>query len=126
MEQSKALAALSALAHADRLNLIRLLVREGGQDGLAAGDIARRLGLSASRLSFHLAVLEQARLVISRRSARNVIYALDAGGLGAAMGYVLNDCCQEHPEVLARCRCQAGTTVAPQSASAALAGNAKT
>jgi DNA-binding transcriptional ArsR family regulator len=107
MDQSKALAALAALAHDDRLNLIRLLVREG-QDGLAAGEIARRLGLSASRLSFHLAALESARLVTSRRAARNVIYALDAEGLGAALGYVLNDCCLEHPAVMARCRCGQG------------------
>lgn len=102
MEQSKALAALSALAHSDRLDLIRLLVPLQ-EEGMAAGNIARSLGLSASRLSFHLSQLEQAGLITSRRSARNVIYAVDARGLGSVISYLLSDCCGDHPEVLAFC-----------------------
>jgi DNA-binding transcriptional ArsR family regulator len=103
MDRSKALAALSALSHGDRLDLIRLLVRQGA-DGMAAGDIGRSLGLSASRLSFHLSALEQGGLVSSRRVARNVIYAIDPGGLGRTIAYLLNDCCMEHPDVVACCR----------------------
>ncbi|MBP9182876.1 MAG: helix-turn-helix transcriptional regulator [Fuscovulum sp.] len=103
MDRSKALAALSALAHAARLDLIRLLVPRGAE-GLSAGDIARELGLSASRLSFHLSAMEQAGLLTSRRVARNVFYAVDAGGLGATIAWLLNDCCMEHPEVVACCR----------------------
>ena len=103
MERSKALTALAALAHAARLDLIRLLMPQGAA-GLAAGDIGRALGLSASRLSFHLAALEQAGLIHSRRVARNVIYSVDAGGLGRTIGFLLNDCCMDHPEVRACCR----------------------
>ncbi len=103
MKQSKALAALSALAHGDRLDLIRLLVQTG-DGGLPAGEIARTLGMSASRLSFHLSALEQAGLLRSQKVARNVIYAVDAAGLGAIIAYLLNDCCMEHPEVVACCR----------------------
>ncbi|MGL6211264.1 MAG: ArsR/SmtB family transcription factor [Paracoccaceae bacterium] len=102
MERSKALTALSALAHDSRLDLVRLLMPKGDQ-GLAAGDIARELGLSASRLSFHLAAMEQAGLIRSRRVARNVIYSVDAAGIGQTIGYVLNDCCLGHPEVRACC-----------------------
>ncbi|MCB5409966.1 ArsR/SmtB family transcription factor [Pseudogemmobacter faecipullorum] len=102
MEQSKALAALSALAHSDRLDLIRLLVPLQ-DEGMAAGQIARALGLSASRLSFHLSQLEAAGLIRSRRVARNVIYAVDARGLGSVISYLLSDCCGDHPEVLAFC-----------------------
>ncbi len=102
MDRSKALAALSALAHEARLDLIRLLVPVG-PEGLPAGDIARELGHSASRLSFHLSALEQAGLITSRRVARNVFYAVDAAGLGGTIGWLLNDCCMEHPEVLACC-----------------------
>ena len=57
MERSKVLSALAALAHEARLDLVRLLVPKG-DEGLPAGEIARALGLSASRLSFHLAALE--------------------------------------------------------------------
>jgi DNA-binding transcriptional ArsR family regulator len=102
MDRSKALNALSALAHETRLDLVRLLVAAGDQ-GLPAGQIAQDLGLAAPRLSFHLAALEQAGLIRSRRAARNVIYSLDAQGIGQTIGYVLNDCCSGHPEVRAAC-----------------------
>jgi len=102
MIRSKVLSALAALAHESRLDLVRLLMPLGAE-GMAAGDIARTLGLSASRLSFHLAAMEQAGLIRSRRVARNVIYSVDAAGIGQTIGYVLNDCCMGHPEVRACC-----------------------
>lgn len=111
MEKGKALAALSALANAARLDLLRLLMPKGDQ-GLAAGEIGRELGLSASRLSFHLSALEQAGLIRSRKLARNVFYSVDAGGMGATIAYLLNDCCMEHPEVMACCRRGRSDTVA--------------
>ncbi|WP_413872459.1 ArsR/SmtB family transcription factor [Albidovulum sp.] len=102
MHHDQALAALSALANATRLELVRTLVG-AGPEGLAASDIAGRLGISASRLSFHLAALEQAGLVTARRAARNIFYAASAGGLGGVISYLLNDCCAAHPEVSACC-----------------------
>ena len=92
MDPSKALAAFSALANADRLALIRLLIPYGGT-GLSAGEIARALGLSASRLSFHLSQLEQADLIESRRAARHVIYQAKATSLEAIVGFLLENCC---------------------------------
>lgn len=100
MEQSKVLTALSALAHAARLDLLRLLMPLGEQ-GLPAGDIGRSLGLPASRLSFHLAAMEQAGLIRSRRVARNVIYCADAAQIGQTIGYLLSHC--DHPTVRACC-----------------------
>ena len=103
MEQSRVLDALAALAHENRLDLVRLLIPHGAQ-GLAQGEIARQLSVSASRLAFHLAQLEQAGLVTARRESRNVFYAVNAQGIGGVLGYVLNDCCKSHPEVTACCR----------------------
>lgn len=103
MERGKALSALSALANDARLDLVRLLVPQGDA-GLAAGDIARSLGLSASRLSFHLAALEQAGLIKARKQARHVFYSVDASGMGETIAYLLHDCCLQHPEVVACCR----------------------
>lgn len=111
MEQRQVLAALAALSNETRLALVRLLV-PCGQAGLPAGEIARRLGISASRLSFHLAAMEQAGLILSRRESRNVIYAADARGLGETIGYLLNDCCCNHPEVSACCRLAGGNSPA--------------
>ncbi len=103
MDQSKALPALSALANEARLDLIKLLIG-AGQAGLCAGAISKNLGISASRLSFHLSTLEQANLIQSRKSARNVIYSVNPAGLGGTIGFLLNDCCQENPEIVACCR----------------------
>ena len=102
MDQSKALVAFSALANADRLALIRLLVPLG-PEGMAAGDIARTLGLSASRLSFHLTQLQQAGLLRSRRVARHVIYTADFEGLGAIASFLLQDCCCDSARIKALC-----------------------
>ena len=102
MDRGKVLAALSALAHETRLDMIRLLVPLGAA-GMPAGQIAQALGLAAPRLSFHLSVLEQAGLIQSRRVARNVIYSVDATGIGQTISYLLADCCRDHPEVLAAC-----------------------
>ena len=110
MDRSKALAALSALAHETRLDLIRLLTPQG-EEGLAAGQIAETLGIAAPRLSFHLSALEQAGLLRSRRVARNVFYSVDACGIGSTIAYVLNHCCCDSPEVLAACSHRRG---APQ------------
>jgi ArsR family transcriptional regulator, arsenate/arsenite/antimonite-responsive transcriptional repressor len=103
VDRQNVLVALSALAHETRLDLIRMLVPLGDA-GMPAGQIAQALGLAAPRLSFHLSALEQAGLIRSRRSARNVIYSVDTGGLGQTISYLLNDCCADHPEVLAACR----------------------
>jgi ArsR family transcriptional regulator, arsenate/arsenite/antimonite-responsive transcriptional repressor len=108
MDESRALAALTALAHETRLALIRSLIASG-PEGLAQGELARRLTSSASRLAFHLGLLEQAGLVTSRRDGRNVLYAADTRNLGVLLGFILNDCCCAHPEVVRCCthgRCQ--------------------
>jgi ArsR family transcriptional regulator, arsenate/arsenite/antimonite-responsive transcriptional repressor len=102
VDRKEVLVALSALAHETRLDLIRLLMPLG-EAGMPAGQIAQALGLAAPRLSFHLSALEQAGLIRSRRAARNVIYSVDARGLGRTISYLLNDCCADHPEVLAAC-----------------------
>lgn len=114
LQRGQALRAFSALSHGDRLDLIRLLV-PAGPDGLAAGEIARLLGLSASRLSFHLSQLEQAGLLTARKVARNVFYAVDPAGVGAAISHLLNDCCAEHPEVIACCQSNMTRAGPPQS-----------
>jgi ArsR family transcriptional regulator len=102
MKREQALIALQALANAARLDLLRLLMAKG-KAGLAAGEIGQCLGHSPSRLSFHLNQLEQAGLIQSRRDSRNVFYSADPAGLGGVLSYLLNDCCMDHPEVIACC-----------------------
>lgn len=111
MDRDQALTAFSALAHPDRLDLIKLLVRQG-PEGLAAGQIGAALGgLTASRLSFHLAALEGARLIMSRKAARNVIYSVKAEAMGGLLSFLMHDCCDHDPRIMACCTVQgaAGT-----------------
>ena len=58
MKNATAISALSALAQEHRLQVFRMLVKEG-PDGLSAGKIAARIGVAPSAMSFHLAHLER-------------------------------------------------------------------
>ncbi len=98
MDQSKALTALQALANAQRLALVRHLM-PAGDGGRPAGQIAQTLGLSASGLSFHLAAMEGAGLIRSRRDGRHVFYAVDRAMIGSLLGHLLNDCCMGDAQV---------------------------
>ena len=90
---ARAVRALDALAHDTRLKVHRLLV-QAGQDGLSAGFIARKLGLPASSLSFHLMHLQTAELVTQRRAGRSLIYAADFAVMDGLMAYLQENCCQ--------------------------------
>lgn len=100
MESPTAIERLSALAHESRLAVFRLLVK-AGPEGLAAGDIARSLGVPANTLSAQLNLLSNARLVTSRRDGRSIIYAADYDRMSELLVYLMEDCCQGRPEVCA-------------------------
>src|SRR5215813_14862158 len=92
METKTAVAALSALAQENRLEVFRLLV-QAGREGLPAGQIADKLGIAAPTLSFHLAQLKHAGLVHQRRDGRSLIYATNYDGMNALMGFLTENCC---------------------------------
>jgi len=92
MESKLAVAALSALAHEGRLAVFRMLVK-AGNDGVAAGEIARGLGVPANTLSANLNVLSRAGLIDSRREGRSIIYTAEYGRMAALLGFLMEDCC---------------------------------
>lgn len=100
MQLPRAVEALSALAHGHRLAVFRLLVR-AGLHGLPAGEIAREVGVLPNTLSTHLAILERARLIRSRREGRSVIYAADYDGMRDLLAFLAADCCAGRPEICA-------------------------
>lgn len=100
MQLPTAVEALSALAHASRLAVFRLLVR-AGNDGLPAGEIAREIGARPNTLSSHLTILEHAGLVRSRRDGRSIIYSADYDGMRRLLGFLIADCCAGRPEICA-------------------------
>ncbi|MCP3731506.1 metalloregulator ArsR/SmtB family transcription factor [Sphingomonas sp. MG17] len=98
MQLPTAVAALSALAHASRLAVFRLLVRAGAQ-GVAAGDIAREVGARPNTLSTHLTILGTAGLIQSRREGRSIIYTADYDRMRNLLGFLVADCCAGRPEI---------------------------
>ncbi|MGO9133019.1 MAG: metalloregulator ArsR/SmtB family transcription factor [Methylovirgula sp.] len=92
MEAPEAIEVLAALSQASRLEVFRLLVRYLPY-GLAAGDIARLLAVSHNTLSTHLAALQKAKLVTSRREGRSIIYAANRDRALELTRFLLADCC---------------------------------
>ncbi|TAJ72128.1 MAG: transcriptional regulator [Phenylobacterium sp.] len=98
METPTASAALSALGNERRLQIFRFLV-QAGPDGVAAGEIARRLHILQNTLSSSLAVLHHAGLVTSRRDGRSIIYSAAFAQLGELMDFLVEDCCGGNAEL---------------------------
>ena len=100
MDMTDALAGLSALAHDGRLAIFRLLMKTG-PEGMAAGDIARKLDTAPNTLSAQLLILSNAGLVRARREGRSIIYAADYDQMGALLVFLTEDCCGGRTEICA-------------------------
>lgn len=93
MKTHEVIAALAALAHEHRLGIYRALVAQG-TEGLAAGQIAERVGLVPSSLTFHLQHLTRAGLITQRRVGRQLIYAASFPAMDQLIAYLTENCCQ--------------------------------
>jgi ArsR family transcriptional regulator len=92
MESKTAIGALAALAQDSRLQVYRLLV-QAGPEGVAASEIAEKLGIPANTLSFHLKTLSHADLVLSRQEGRFVYYSANYERMNALVGFLTENCC---------------------------------
>lgn len=92
-DSAQVVSALAALAQEHRLAAFRLLV-EAGPDGVSAGDLADRLTIPRSSLSFHLNQLMQAGLIVQRRESRSLIYSADFAAMTALVGFLTENCCR--------------------------------
>lgn len=100
MDERQALDAFGALSQETRLRVVRLLV-QAGPDGMAAGAIGEAVGASSSNASFHLAHLERAGLIRSRREARSIIYSANVDGLAGLIRFLMEDCCRGNSQICA-------------------------
>ena len=98
MNTSEAVVSLSALAHEQRLEIFRLLVK-AGPSGLPAGEIAEAVDASATAASFHLKELDRAGLLHATRMGRYIRYAVHFDGVRRLLTYLTEDCCQGQPEL---------------------------
>ena len=98
METKDAIAALAALAQATRLDTFRRLVA-AESDGIAAGEIARALGVPQNTMSAHLSTLANCGLVWGERHSRSIVYHADLARFRELTTYLLQDCCGGRPEI---------------------------
>lgn len=93
MNETQAVSALSALAHAQRLRVFRALV-VAGPEGLTPSILADQLDVARNTLSFHLKELAHAGLVTIEQQGRNLIYRADFAHMDGLLGYLTEHCCQ--------------------------------
>lgn len=96
MKETDAVRALSALSQATRLQAFRALV-EAGPRGLTPSDLAARLRVAPSRLSFHLKELLFAALITQERDGRNLVYRAQFERMDRLMSFLTAHCCGGTP-----------------------------
>ena len=98
MKINNAIKSLSAMAHAGRLELVRLLI-QAGDSGIGAGELAENAGIQPSTASAQLLMLSNAGLVYSERDGRRITYFANYKSLGDLIAFLLHDCCAGRKEV---------------------------
>ncbi|WP_432286672.1 metalloregulator ArsR/SmtB family transcription factor [Aminobacter sp. BA135] len=100
MDTNDTIDALAALAQPTRLEAFRQMAA-AEPDGIAAGDLARRLDVPQNTMSAHLAVLTRAGLATGDRQGRSIIYRANLPALRNVLLFLLQDCCDGKPEICA-------------------------
>ena len=97
MDRNTAINVFDSLASGLRLDIYRLLVKQG-EAGMVAGAIAKNLDMPASNLSFHLKALVQAGLLTVTQEGRYQRYRADMLLMTGLIDYLTEECCAGHPE----------------------------
>ena len=97
MKKDAVITALASLASGLRLDIYRLLVREG-PEGVVAGEIAAAMEVPPTNLSFHLKALTQAGLLSVTQEGRFQRYRANLGLMQGLIDYLTAECCAGHPE----------------------------
>jgi DNA-binding transcriptional ArsR family regulator len=66
---------------------------------MAAGDIARALGVPANTLSAQLLLLANVQLVRARREGRSIIYSIQFDSMRDLLVFLTEDCCGRRAEI---------------------------
>ena len=92
MKLETAVNSLAALAQQSRLELFRLLVKRG-PEGYMPNEIAEKLDIPGSTLSFHLKELVNAGLIKARKESRFIYYSPDFAAVNQLMDFMTEHCC---------------------------------
>lgn len=107
MEENDVIRALSALAHASRLQLFRALV-VAGPEGMTPSVMAEGSRIAPPTLSFHLKELMNAGLVTQERRGRHLVYRASFERMNGVLGYLTANCCEGAScldEAVSSCSC---------------------
>ena len=105
MDNKSAVTLLSSIAQEARLDIFRTLV-QAGVAGLSAGNIAEKLCIPNSTLSFHLKELSHAGLVYSRQESRFIYYSANYQAMNNLLAYLTENCCAGEQECFTETACE--------------------
>jgi DNA-binding transcriptional ArsR family regulator len=97
MDKQVAIAVFESLSSGVRLDVYRLLVKQG-VDGMVAGEIAATLDIPPTNLSFHLKALTRAELLSVEQEGRYQRYRANIPLMLDLIAYLTEECCAGHPE----------------------------
>ena len=100
MHRDNAATVFESLASGIRLDVFRLLVRQGPA-GMVAGDVAGALDIAPNKLSFHLKSLLHAGLVTVEQEGRFQRYRPTIALVADLVAYLTAECCGGRPEACA-------------------------
>ena len=89
-----AAARLEALGNPTRLAVFRLLVR-AGDEGIAVGQLQKRLKIAGSTLSHHLRALITVDLVSQERQGTTLTCRANYKVLGSLVSFLVDECCAD-------------------------------
>lgn len=91
METTQAVKAFAALAQENRLEIIKLLIKEG-EKGLCPCHLIEEFGFSNANLSFHLKELENATLVKKEKRGKFIHYSANCDFIKQIGDSLLTEC----------------------------------
>ncbi|MCX8588517.1 MULTISPECIES: ArsR/SmtB family transcription factor [unclassified Gilliamella] len=92
MNTTQAAKYFECISSPTRLDIFSLLIRYGSE-GLVAGEIATKLGLPASNLSFHLKALTHCQLISVVQEGRFLRYRANLSLMKNLASYLTQQCC---------------------------------
>lgn len=111
METKTATTIFEVLTSEARLSIFRLLVKYA-PDGLVAGEIARRLDIPKTNLSFHLKTIVHSGLAGMEREGRNTRYRANIPLMLETIAFLTAECCSGNPDQCRAYRAESG--IAPE------------
>ena len=109
MDKITATTAFESLSSGVRLDVFRLLVKQG-LEGMVAGEIASALTIPPTNLSFHLKAMTNARMLTVEQEGRFQRYRANLPLMLDLIAYLTEECCSGKPEDCATIRAESTCT----------------